>query len=70
MDQIGAVDVYVPGCPPRPAALWEGILAMQKKLTGRRFWPVPKPVEDPERDFSVQVAEHQDKAAKEEGEGK
>ena len=37
------VDVYIPGCPPRPEALIEGILKLEEKLTGTRRWPVVTP---------------------------
>jgi NADH-quinone oxidoreductase subunit B len=38
IDQVVPVDIYVPGCPPRPEALLEGILKVQQQMEKERGW--------------------------------
>src|SRR4029453_6462007 len=39
IDEFLPVDVYVPGCPPTPQALLDGLITLQKRSMASRYEP-------------------------------
>jgi NADH-quinone oxidoreductase subunit B len=38
VDQVVPVDAYIPGCPPRPEELLDGLLTIQRKMEREHGW--------------------------------
>ena len=47
VDLVVPVDVYVPGCPPRPEALLEGLMRIQDKVRAMKDLSPGQPIEMP-----------------------
>jgi len=55
IDTYLPVDVYVPGCPPRPEALIEGFIKLHQKIEGQTILTSPWYRKELEREMPVPV---------------
>jgi len=55
IDKVIPVDIYIPGCPPRPEAVIDGLLKLQERVQRTPGWSRPHHQET--RDLSLPIIE-------------
>jgi NADH-quinone oxidoreductase subunit B len=53
IDRYIPVDVHIPGCPPSPEALFEGLIKLQKKIDGQKLGSLDYYAKKQKREFPV-----------------